>query len=69
MVTKRDSNADLYARRDRLLDALRQCPIPGTELLSNLGLFIRHQQVSRMIALMEDYDGSSIFRTSYWSKG
>ena len=41
--------------REEILDLFKQCPIPENELLQNLGLFIKRQDLSRIIFMHEIY--------------
>jgi len=41
--------------REKLLDLFHNCPIPDEELLSNLGLFIGRQKLSRILYMHELY--------------
>jgi hypothetical protein len=41
--------------RERLLEMFHHCPIPDDELLSNLGLFIGRQKLSRILYMQELY--------------
>lgn len=41
--------------REQFLDLFRECPIPGNELLSNLGLFLKRQDLSKMLFLNDLY--------------
>jgi len=41
--------------RDRFFKIFSACPIPQSEVLSNLGLFIRKQQLSRILFMHELY--------------
>lgn len=41
--------------RYEFLDKFRQCPIPDSELLDNLGLFLRRQTLSRILFMHELY--------------
>ena len=41
--------------RQRLLDLFHHCPIPDDELLSNLGLFLGRQKLSRILYMQELY--------------
>lgn len=42
-------------RRGKLAQTLRESPIPNTELLSNLGLYLTRQTLSRLLFLTELY--------------
>ena len=50
-----DSTAREKLLRDNLLQLFRDCPIPDNELLSNLGLFISRQTLSRLLFFHELY--------------
>jgi hypothetical protein len=41
--------------RERLLEMFKHCPIPDDELLSNLGVFIGRQKLSRILYMQELY--------------
>jgi hypothetical protein len=41
--------------RERFFKLFRECPIPDNELLSNLGLFIRRQVLSKMLFMNDLY--------------
>jgi hypothetical protein len=41
--------------RNRLLELFRDCPIPDDELMSNLGLFLGRQKLSRILYMHELY--------------
>jgi len=50
-----NSSRDELARRDKFLELFRCCPIPDRELLSNLGLFINRQTLSRILFMHNLY--------------
>lgn len=43
------------ARRAGFLDEFRDCPLPDDEILSNLGLFLKRQDLSRVLLIAELY--------------
>jgi Macrocin-O-methyltransferase (TylF) len=46
---------DEQSLRGDFLDVFRACPIPGEELLANLGLFIKRQDLARTLFLIDLY--------------
>jgi len=49
------SSSEEIAQRGNLLDLLKNCPIPDNELLVNLGLFLKRQDLSRILFLNDLY--------------
>ena len=47
--------ADEESQRERFFKTFRECPIPDNEFLSNLGLFIRRQDLSRLLFMHDLY--------------
>ncbi len=41
--------------RERFFDTYRRCPLPANEVLSNLGLFLNRQTLSRILFMQELY--------------
>jgi len=41
--------------RDKFLKLYKDCPIPGSEVLSNLGLFLKRQDLTRMLFMNDIY--------------
>ena len=41
--------------RSELLDLMRNCPIPDSEFLANLGLFVKRQDLSRILFMNDIY--------------
>jgi hypothetical protein len=54
LPTSAASSQELNSREE-ILDLFKQCPIPENELLQNLGLFIKRQDLSRIIFMHEIY--------------
>jgi hypothetical protein len=55
-LTIRDSSsAQQLKSRDKLIELFRDCPIPENELIRNLGLFIKRQDISTIIFKNELY--------------
>ena len=52
---KSNSSSEEIARREEFFKTFRQCPIPPSELLGNLGLFLNRQTLSRIIFMHELY--------------
>ena len=50
-----NSSSQEIAIRERFYETFRECPIPANELLSNLGLFLNRQSLSRIIFMHELY--------------
>ena len=46
---------DEQLRRENFAQSLRESPIPNTELLSNLGLYLNRQTFSRLLFMAELY--------------
>jgi len=55
IVVKSGSTSAEGARRQSLFDLFTECPIPSTERLDNLGLFIKRQALSRILWMHELY--------------
>ena len=55
ILTKSSANSQESDSRKKLLNLFKQCPIPENELLQNLGLFIKRQDLSRIIFMNEIY--------------
>lgn len=53
-VESRSSSAET-ARRDEFYKKFTECPIPPNEMLSNLGLFLNRQTLSRILFMHELY--------------
>jgi hypothetical protein len=53
-IQQRNTPKELSLRTD-ISSKLRDCPIPGPELLENLGLFINRKALSRMLFMHELY--------------
>lgn len=53
--TKNSMAKGEVASRDALLKLFRQCPIPDDELIHNLGIFLRRQELSRVLFMNELY--------------
>ena len=51
----RSSSSQESISREEFLNLFKQCPIPENELLQNLGLFIKRQDLSRIIFMNEIY--------------
>ena len=51
----RSSSSQESISREEFLNLVKQCPIPENELLQNLGLFIKRQDLSRIIFMNEIY--------------
>jgi len=49
------SSAEELKSRDKMLELFRRCPIPENELVQNLGLFIKRQDISRIFFMNELY--------------
>lgn len=50
-----DSSSDEREMRSDFLELFKQSPIPETELLNNLGLYYKRQDLSRMLVMHELY--------------
>lgn len=50
-----NSNIEEKSNRERFYDIFTKCPIPANEMLSNLGLFINRQSLSRILFMNELY--------------
>ncbi len=55
IIVKSGSTSEEGARRQTLFDLFRDCPIPATERLDNLGLFIKRQSLSRLLWMHDLY--------------
>lgn len=55
VVTMDYASTDEKGNRDKLIEKLRQCPIPDHSILSNLGLFFNSKTLSRILFLHEFY--------------
>lgn len=55
IVIKGDSTDKELINREGLYRLFQECPIPKNEVLSNLGLFIKRQDLSRILFLNELY--------------
>ncbi|MEK7074334.1 MAG: TylF/MycF/NovP-related O-methyltransferase [Patescibacteria group bacterium] len=53
--TKRYNTTDETSQREKFFKTFKDCPIPDDELLSNLGLFIRRQDLSRLLFMNDLY--------------
>ena len=53
--TLSDASGHENKRREKFYELFQQCPIPPNELLSNLGLFIRRQDLSRILFMHDLY--------------
>lgn len=49
LIFRDGSSAEQLKSRDKLLELFKQCPIPENELIRNLGLFIKRQDISTII--------------------
>lgn len=49
------SSSEEIARREKFYQLFAECPIPQNELLSNLGLFLNRQTLSRILFMQEMY--------------
>ncbi|KOC31913.1 TylF/MycF/NovP-related O-methyltransferase [Clostridium botulinum] len=50
-----NSNIEEKSNREKFYDVFTKCPIPSNEVLSNLGLFISRQSLSRILFMNELY--------------
>jgi hypothetical protein len=55
VVMKTISSSQELATRQKFYDTFDRCPIPPNELLSNLGLFLNRQSLSRILFMHELY--------------
>jgi hypothetical protein len=55
IIVKSGSTPEEGSRRQSLFDLFGQCPIPPSERLDNLGLFIKRQALSRILWMHELY--------------
>jgi hypothetical protein len=55
LVTRSSVSSSEKDQRTRLLSLFRRCPIPEKELLSNLGLFVKRQDVSKLLFMNDLY--------------
>jgi hypothetical protein len=55
IVTRWSAAPDENNIREKFFDLFRECPIPDNELLSNLGLFIKRQDLSKMLFMNDLY--------------
>lgn len=53
--TKSNSSTEEVATRQQFYETFTQCPIPQNELLSNMGLFLNRQTLSRILFMHELY--------------
>lgn len=53
--TKSYTTTKETSQRERFFKTFKDCPIPDNELLSNLGLFMRRQDLSRLLFMHELY--------------
>jgi len=49
IITKDYATADENSNWRRIFDLFKECPIPDDELLSNIGLFIKRQDLSHIL--------------------
>lgn len=54
--TKIYSSTNEKSLREKFFKLFRDCPIPNNELLSNLGLFIKRQDLTRILSMNELYN-------------
>ena len=55
-ITKRSSSSPSENNlRERFVDLFKNCPVPDNELLSNLGLFLKRQDLSKILFLNDLY--------------
>lgn len=54
--TKGYSSPNEKSLREKFFKIFRDCPIPNNELLSNLGLFIKRQDLTRILFMNELYN-------------
>ena len=54
-IKKSQSSEKEISFREKILNLFKNCPIPDNELLSNLGLFINRQTLSRILFMNELY--------------
>ena len=56
MIAKRISSSPIENNmRERFFDLFKACPIPDNEVLSNLGLFIKRQDLSKILFIHDLY--------------
>lgn len=53
--TASNASAQELATREAFVEIFQACPIPGNELLSNLGLFLNRQTLSRILFMHDLY--------------
>ncbi|ACD52281.1 crotonobetainyl-CoA:carnitine CoA-transferase [Clostridium botulinum] len=51
-----NSNDNEKVKRSEFIDLFKLCPIPESEVLNNLGLFINRQSLSRILFMQELYE-------------
>ncbi len=55
LLVKSNPSKQEITARERFFEIFRKCPIPPNELLSNLGLFMNRQTLSRIVFMHELY--------------
>lgn len=55
MIVDNNSNSKELYNRDSFFKIFKACPIPDSEILNNLGLFINRQNLSRILFMNELY--------------
>lgn len=55
IITLNQASSDEQSRRAQFIQQFQNAPIPENEMLSNLGLFIRRQDLSRILFMNELY--------------
>jgi hypothetical protein len=55
IATRSSSSPSENILRDQFVDLFKQCPIPDNEVLSNLGLFLKRQNLSKILFMNDLY--------------
>lgn len=55
IITKTQASKDELDSRERFLNLFNECPVPDNELLANLMLFIKRQDITRLLFLNDLY--------------
>src|SRR4051812_25699583 len=58
IVTQVLSSTDELSRRAAFVEQFRNSPVPDNEVLSNIGLFLNRQTLSRLLFLNEMYQAA-----------